>query len=60
LIWTIWQFERRTYDGLSAYAQSKACDRMLTWALARKLHGQQVTVTPWPPASCSAPSSTAA
>ncbi len=25
------QFERRPYDGLTAYAQSKACDRLLTW-----------------------------
>lgn len=38
------QFERRPYDGLTAYAQSKACDRMLTWALVRRLQGQQVTV----------------
>jgi NAD(P)-dependent dehydrogenase (short-subunit alcohol dehydrogenase family) len=31
------QFECRPYDGMSAYAQSKACDRMLTWAFARRL-----------------------
>src|SRR5262245_31620104 len=31
------QFTRRPYDGLSAYAQSKACDRLLTWAWARRL-----------------------
>ena len=37
------QFERRDYDGLTAYAQSKACDRMLTWALARRLAGTSVT-----------------
>lgn len=43
------QFERRPYDGLTAYAQSKACDRMLTWALARRLHGQQVTVNAMAP-----------
>jgi retinol dehydrogenase-13 len=36
-------FERRGYDGLTAYAQSKACDRMLTWALARRLTGTSVT-----------------
>jgi NAD(P)-dependent dehydrogenase (short-subunit alcohol dehydrogenase family) len=37
------QFERRTYDGRKAYSQSKACDRMLTWALARRLEGSGVT-----------------
>jgi NAD(P)-dependent dehydrogenase (short-subunit alcohol dehydrogenase family) len=31
------QFEHRPYDGMQAYAQSKACDRLLTWALARRL-----------------------
>jgi NAD(P)-dependent dehydrogenase (short-subunit alcohol dehydrogenase family) len=38
------QFERRPYDGMSAYAQSKACDRMLSWALARRLDPASVTV----------------
>jgi NAD(P)-dependent dehydrogenase (short-subunit alcohol dehydrogenase family) len=38
------QFERRPYDGMTAYAQSKACDRMLTWAFARRLQGESVTV----------------
>jgi NAD(P)-dependent dehydrogenase (short-subunit alcohol dehydrogenase family) len=38
------QFEHRPYDGMSAYAQSKACDRMLTWAFARRLLGDSVTV----------------
>jgi NAD(P)-dependent dehydrogenase (short-subunit alcohol dehydrogenase family) len=33
------QFERRGYEGPKAYAQSKACDRMLTWVLARRLEG---------------------
>jgi NAD(P)-dependent dehydrogenase (short-subunit alcohol dehydrogenase family) len=37
------QFERRAYDGRKAYAQSKACDRMLTWAFARRLAGSGVT-----------------
>ena len=36
------QFERRSYDGRKAYAQSKACNRMLTWALARRLEGSGV------------------
>lgn len=31
------QFERRPYSGRTAYAQSKQADRMLTWALARRL-----------------------
>ena len=37
------------YDGMTAYAQSKACDRMLTWAFARRLQEESVTVnrTPW-------------
>ncbi len=37
------QFERRVYEGRNAYAQSKACDRMLTWALARRIEGSGVT-----------------
>jgi NAD(P)-dependent dehydrogenase (short-subunit alcohol dehydrogenase family) len=37
------QFERRAYEGRKAYSQSKACDRMLTWALARRLEGSGVT-----------------
>lgn len=38
------QFEHRSYDGMKAYAQSKACDRMLTWAYARRLEQSGVTV----------------
>lgn len=38
------QFERRPYDAMTAYAQSKACDRMLSWAFARRLRGESVTV----------------
>jgi NAD(P)-dependent dehydrogenase (short-subunit alcohol dehydrogenase family) len=37
------QFERRAYEGRKAYAQSKACNRMLTWALARRLDGSGVS-----------------
>jgi NAD(P)-dependent dehydrogenase (short-subunit alcohol dehydrogenase family) len=37
------QFERRAYFGRAAYAQSKQADRMLTWALARRLSGTGVT-----------------
>jgi NAD(P)-dependent dehydrogenase (short-subunit alcohol dehydrogenase family) len=43
------QFERRPYDGMTAYAQSKACDRMLTWAFARRLQGEPVTVNAMAP-----------
>lgn len=37
------QYERRAYSGRAAYAQSKQADRMLTWALARRLAGSGVT-----------------
>jgi len=43
------QFERRPYDGMTAYAQSKACDRMLTCALARRLQAEPVTVNAMAP-----------
>jgi NAD(P)-dependent dehydrogenase (short-subunit alcohol dehydrogenase family) len=43
------QFEHRPYSGMSAYAQSKACDRMLTWAFARRLSGESVTVNAMAP-----------
>jgi NAD(P)-dependent dehydrogenase (short-subunit alcohol dehydrogenase family) len=43
------QFVRRGYDGLKAYAQSKACNRLLTWALARRLEGSGVTATTYAP-----------
>jgi NAD(P)-dependent dehydrogenase (short-subunit alcohol dehydrogenase family) len=37
------QYERRPWSGRAAYAQSKQADRMLTWALARRLSGTGVT-----------------
>jgi NAD(P)-dependent dehydrogenase (short-subunit alcohol dehydrogenase family) len=37
------EFEHRPYDGMQAYAQSKACDRMLTWVFARRLAATGVT-----------------
>jgi NAD(P)-dependent dehydrogenase (short-subunit alcohol dehydrogenase family) len=37
------EFKRRAYSGRVAYAQSKQADRMLTWALARRLDGTRVT-----------------
>jgi NAD(P)-dependent dehydrogenase (short-subunit alcohol dehydrogenase family) len=43
------QFERRPYDELRAYAQSKACNRVLTWALARRLDGTRVTANAMAP-----------
>jgi len=43
------QFERRPYDELQAYAQSKACNRLLTWALARRLQGTGVTANAMAP-----------
>jgi NAD(P)-dependent dehydrogenase (short-subunit alcohol dehydrogenase family) len=43
------QFEHRSYDGQKAYKQSKACDRLLTWAFARRLEGNGVTVNAMAP-----------
>jgi retinol dehydrogenase-14 len=43
------QFKRRAYEGRKAYAQSKACDRMLTWAFARRLEGTGVTANAMAP-----------
>src|SRR6266496_6749159 len=43
------QFERRPFESFRAYAQSKACDRMLTWALARRLDGSGVTANAMTP-----------
>ncbi len=38
------QYERRPYDGQAAYAQSKQAQRMLSWALGRRLAGRGVSV----------------
>jgi NAD(P)-dependent dehydrogenase (short-subunit alcohol dehydrogenase family) len=38
------EYRRRPYDGRAAYAQSKQADRMLSWALARRLAGRSITV----------------
>lgn len=43
------QFEKRKFEAAKAYAQSKACDRMLTWALARRLKGTGVTANAMTP-----------
>jgi NAD(P)-dependent dehydrogenase (short-subunit alcohol dehydrogenase family) len=43
------QFTRRPFDGLVAYRQSKACDRLWSWALARRLHPRGITVNAMTP-----------
>jgi NAD(P)-dependent dehydrogenase (short-subunit alcohol dehydrogenase family) len=43
------QFERRAYDGLEAYRQSKACNRLLTWGVARRLQGTGVSANAMSP-----------
>jgi NAD(P)-dependent dehydrogenase (short-subunit alcohol dehydrogenase family) len=43
------QFERRPYDPIKAYQQSKACNRLLTWALARRLAAARVTANAMAP-----------
>lgn len=43
------QFERRPFEAAKAYAQSKACDRLLTWAMARRLKGSGVTANAMTP-----------
>jgi NAD(P)-dependent dehydrogenase (short-subunit alcohol dehydrogenase family) len=43
------QFERRGFDGMKAYAQSKACNRLWTWALPRRLARTDVTANAMTP-----------
>ena len=43
------QWTQRPYEELAAYAQSKACNRLLSWALARRLEAQGVTVNAMAP-----------
>ena len=43
------EFKRRKFESFKAYAQSKACDRLLTWAMARRLDGSGVTATAMTP-----------
>jgi NAD(P)-dependent dehydrogenase (short-subunit alcohol dehydrogenase family) len=43
------EFTRRTYDGLRAYRQSKASDRLWSWALARRLQPRGITVNAMTP-----------
>jgi NAD(P)-dependent dehydrogenase (short-subunit alcohol dehydrogenase family) len=42
-------FERREFESFKAYARSKACDRLLTWAFARRLNGNGVTANAMTP-----------
>jgi NAD(P)-dependent dehydrogenase (short-subunit alcohol dehydrogenase family) len=37
------EFERRPWNATKPYKQSKACNRLLTWELARRLEGTGVT-----------------
>ncbi len=43
------EFDRRPFESFKAYAQSKACDRLLTWALARRLERTGVTANAMTP-----------
>jgi len=43
------QFERRKFESFKAYAQSKACNRLFTWALVRRLKGSGVTANAMTP-----------
>jgi NAD(P)-dependent dehydrogenase (short-subunit alcohol dehydrogenase family) len=43
------QFKRRRFESSKAYAQSKACDRLLTWALVRRLKRTGVTANAMTP-----------
>lgn len=43
------QMSRRRLTSTNAYRQSKACDRLLTWALARRLEGSGVTASAMTP-----------
>jgi NAD(P)-dependent dehydrogenase (short-subunit alcohol dehydrogenase family) len=43
------EFKRRAYGNIPAYQQSKQANRMLTWALARRLEGARVTANAMSP-----------
>lgn len=43
------EFKRRKFESFKAYSQSKACNRLLTWAMARRLYGSDVTVNAMTP-----------
>lgn len=37
-------WEKRPYNGMKAYSSTKQADRMLTWALAKRVAGKPITV----------------
>ncbi len=43
------EFDSRPFESFKAYAQSKACNRLLTWALARRLQDSGVTANSMTP-----------
>jgi NAD(P)-dependent dehydrogenase (short-subunit alcohol dehydrogenase family) len=43
------EFDRRPFESFKVYAQSKACDRLLTWALVRRLKGTGITANAMTP-----------
>ena len=49
LDWNDVEFKRRRYDAIAAYSQSKQANRMLTWALARRLQGSNITANAMSP-----------
>jgi len=49
------QFAKRPYNGATAYAQSKQANRILTWALARRLAGTNVTANAMSPGAVDTP-----
>jgi len=49
------EWKRRPYDASSAYAASKQANRMLTWALARRLEGTRVTANAMHPGPVTTP-----
>jgi len=49
------EFKRRPYTAAAAYAQSKQANRMLTWALAKRLEGSTVTANAMTPGAVDTP-----
>jgi retinol dehydrogenase-12 len=43
------EFKRRRYEATAAYSQSKQANRMLTWALVRRLEGTKITANAMSP-----------
>jgi len=49
------EFKQRPYTAAAAYAQSKQANRMLTWALAKRLEGSNVTANAMTPGAVDTP-----